>query len=311
MHLVIRPFALVAAALAAFLIPAPLASAQQEQETSVDLAPAMATDEENSYTFRTETKQTLVLGASPPAHRGSEVESVMRVKVRAVDENDVATVQFVYDRMLVRVSDPQAGEMEFDTNWPIARDAGNPLAPATRQLVGRAIIARIGPGGELLDMQGVSTEGVDPRIAQMMNELVNPESFKQLVKLLYGLKAEPSVASVGEPWTEESTLPSGMGSIQIKREYTLESVVAQKAYINIGGGIDLVVDPSMPQPPGAEHLEWKGGEVKGRIVWDAENGRLEKIDITTVIDTADNNPNYNGNSLNVTITSRSSLVRRV
>jgi hypothetical protein len=309
-----RPFRRVSGALAlvAAVALAPSGLARQDASTqSVDLKPAMTLNEENTYTFRTETRQTMQLTGTPQAARGSEVESTMRVKVRDVNAEGVATVQFVYDRMKVRVLEPSMGEMEFDSNWPIARDAGNAIAAPTRALVGKTIIALVGPGGELRDLQTPSTEGLDPQTAQMMSDLVNRDSFKQLTKLLYGLKVDPTTATVGEPWIEESFLPSGMGSIRVERKHELESVIADKAYVNIGGDITLQIDPAKPQPPEAQHLEWNGGSVKGRVIWDAEHGRLEKFEISTVIDTADKNPAYNGNKLTIILTSKSSLVRRV
>lgn len=296
----------------ALLAGAGPASAQDTppSEDRVDLAAQLTAGDEQSYTFRTETKQSMAVGAAPPQMQGSEVESLLRTRVREVDAEGVATVQFVYERMKVNVGSPN-GNFEFDSEWPIARDAGNPIAPAVRHLVGKSIVARIDAEGQLLDMQPIDTTGADPNVARMMADLVNPESFRQLVVLLYGLKSDPSTAGVGETWSSQNALPSGMGSMEITREFTLESVIAGKAYVNIGGGIELVVDPSLPKQPGAEFLEWKGGTVDGRVVWDSRNGRLDKVEVGTEINAADSNPAYQGNVLTVTITSKSALTRRV
>jgi hypothetical protein len=234
-------------------------------DEKVDLAAQMTVGDEQWYTFRTETKQSMVVGAAPPQMQGSEVESLLRTRVREVDGEGVSTVQFVYERMKVKVASPN-GNFDFDSEWPIARDAGNPIAPAVRHLVGKTIIARIDSNGELLEMQPIDTTGADPNVARMMGDLINPESFRQLVVLLYGIKSDPSTAAVGEMWSSQNDLPSGMGSMQVTREFTLESVIAGKAYVNIGGGIDLVIDPALPKQPGAEFLEWKGGRVAGRRV---------------------------------------------
>lgn len=279
-------------------------------EEKVDLAAQMTVGDEQSYTFRTETKQSMAVGAAPPQMQGSEVESLLRTRVREVDAEGVATVQFVYERMKVKVGSPN-GNFDFDSEWPIARDAGNPIAPAVRHLVGKSIIARIDSEGQLLDMQSIDTTGADPNVARMLADLINPDSFRQLVILLYGLKSDPSTATIGEMWSSQNALPSGMGSLQITREFTLESVIAGKAYVNIGGGIDLVVDPSLPKQPGAEFLAWKGGHVEGRVVWDARNGRLDKVEVGTEINAADSNPAYQGNVLTVSITSKSALTRRI
>lgn len=299
----------LAAALLAWVGPS-LAQDTPSAEEKVDLAAQMKAGDEQSYTFRTETKQSMVVGAAPPQMQGSEVESLLRTRVREVDSEGVATVQFTYERMKVKVGSPN-GNFDFDSEWPIARDAGNPIAPAVRHLVGKSIVARIDGDGQLLDMQPIDTTGADPNIARMMSDLVNPDSFRQLVALLYGLKSEPSTASVGEMWSSKNALPSGMGSMQITREFTLESIVAGKAYVDIGGGIELVVDPALPKQPGAEFLQWKGGSVDGRVVWDARNGRLDKVEVGTEINAADSNPAYQGNVLTVTITSKSALTRRV
>lgn len=307
-----RPLLLALPLAAALLAWAGPTSAQDTLSGAeqVDLAAQLAAGDEQSYTFRTETKQSMVVGAAPPQMQGSEVESLLRTRVREVDGEGVATVQFVYERMKVKVGSPN-GNFDFDSEWPIARDAGNPIAPAVRHLVGKSIVARIDADGQLLDMQPIDATGTDPNIARMMADLVNPESFRQLVALLYGLKSDPSTAAVGEKWSSQNSLPSGMGAMQITREFTLDSVIAGKAYVNIGGGIELVVDPALPKQPGAEFLEWKGGLVDGRVVWDSRNGRLDKVEVGTEINAADSNPAYQGNVLTVTITSKSALTRRV
>lgn len=299
----------LAGALLAWAGPA-LAQDTPSSEEKVDLAAQMTVGDEQSYTFRTETKQSMTVGAAEPQMQGSEVESLLRTRVREVDAEGVATVQFVYERMKVKVGSPN-GNFDFDSEWPIARDAGNPIAPAVRHLVGKSITARIDSKGQLLDMQSIDTTGADPNVARMLADLINPDSFRQLVVLLYGLKSDPSTANVGEMWSSQSALPSGMGSMQITREFTLESVIAGKAYVNIGGGIDLVIDPNLPKQPGAEFLEWKGGKVEGRVVWDARNGRLDKVEVGTEINAADSNPAYQGNVLTVSITSKSALTRRI
>lgn len=309
---IVRPLPLALAMMwCALLLPAAPGAAQGGAGATVDLAARLTTGDEQSYTFRTETKQSMMVGATPPSMQGSEVESVMRTRVREVDGEGVATVQFVYERMKVKVASPQ-GNFDFDSEWPIARDAGNPIAPAVRALVGKTILARVSPAGELVDMKGVDTTNLDPMVARTMSELVNPESFRQLIHLLYGLKADPSTAAPEDKWTEMSTLPSGVGTMEITREFTLESVIAGKAYVDVGGGIVLVIDPvKQASAPGAEFLQWKSGDVSGRVVWDTNNGRLERVEVATEIVTTDSNPVYQGNLLTVTITSKSSLARRI
>ncbi len=302
--LLVAPLALV---LAAWSTPA---RAQGSESESFDLSAKFTVGDEQSYTFRTDSKQSMILGANPPQMSGSEVESLMRTRVREVSAEGVATVQFVYERMKVKVGSPN-GNFEFDSEWPIARDAGNPIAPAVRQLVGKTIIAKVAPNGSLVELQSIDTTGMDPNTARTMTELVNPDSFTQLLQLLYGLKTDPSTAAIGEMWVKESSLPSGMGSMKVTREFTLESSIANKAYVNIGGDIALVIDPSLPKKPGAEFLEWKSGTVEGRVVWDSQNGRLEKAEVGTEINATDSNPEYQGNILTVIITSKSSLTRRI
>lgn len=302
--LLIAPLALALAGLSA------PARAQDSEGQTIDLAAQFTIGDEQSYTFRTDSKQSMILGANPPQMSGSEVESLMRTKVREVGAEGVATVQFVYERMRVKVASPN-GNFEFDSEWPIARDAGNPIAPAVRQLVGKSIIAKVAADGSLVELQPIDPTGMDPATARTMSELVNPDSFTQLLQLLYGLKSDPSSAAIGEMWVKESSLPSGMGSMKVTREFTLESTIANKAYVNIGGDIALIIDPTMPRKPGTEFLEWKSGDVEGRVVWDAQNGRLEKAEVGTEINATDSNPQYQGNVLTVIITSKSSLTRRI
>jgi len=157
-----------------------------------------------------------------------EQDSDTTMRVRSVEPDGTAHIDWSFDSVRAVVDQPGAGRMIFDSSQP-ASEADDPMTGAMRALVGRTISLVIAPDGTVRSMGGVDAmrEAVRAQIAGTPAETMRPnmKAFlgddalrDQFEHAFRQLPAEP--VCPGQTWerTERRYLPLS-GSVEASTQW--------------------------------------------------------------------------------------------
>lgn len=305
-HLLLSLVATLAIALVSPSLAAAEPSSASDSAT-VDLAPSFETGDVSRYSFSTSVRQTASMPVRPPATvQAIAIDATLRIEVASTTPESTRLL-LVYERLGANFESP-ARSLQFDSAWGPDRDAGNMWAAPVRSIIGRSIPVEVGPHGEILSFEPPESDLTDPTQAELVRQLVNEETLRQLCQALYGLKTDPSSAGVGEEWRLEDSMPSVSGTMEMTRIFTLDRVHDERAIISIGGTVISRMDEAaLQQNPNLRNIAWHEGEVAGSAVWRLDESRLEQFETTITASMTNNSPEYGQNPLTLTIESRSAL----
>lgn len=263
----------------------------------IDLRPRFHVGHDIRFTLELSDKEIALKPAGAPApkdrkppkgaptDRSAEVpkENVfrqdvgIRLKPESTDGDGNTTLELSLESFKM-VADGPMGKVEFDSTKPPA--ANDPMDALFRSITTTKMGVVIDRSGEV---KGITPRGDGGGVAALISGNITGGDFvRSLVGDIFSPRAGRTSASVGETWTEESTMKSGAGNWTLVIAKNLSRYSGGNATIDMKGHVKI--DPASigGGPTGANA---KTETVyTGQAVWDVEGGMLERFDATMLSD---------------------------
>ncbi|MCC6660001.1 MAG: hypothetical protein IT437_03855 [Phycisphaerales bacterium] len=247
--------------LAALLMLVTLARGQQ-----VDLSPKFEKGQETRFQMETSSTSSSTVGKNAAEKNTMKMEVRFALRVKDTNPETGATVDLVYERVKVAAT-MGTDTVEFDSDKPASRDAGDEIGPLMRPLVGMTLTLTIDPLGNITSVSG----GGELSALSPGASLGRAAGVKQLIGPIFSPKKSPGKVSVGQTWENVDTLDTGMmGAFRMITKHTLRSITDGDARVSFTG----TIEPSS-EAPGVGGMEIKNSRYDGEYVWDTERGMLD------------------------------------
>lgn len=244
--------------------PAPQAQRAGQPPASVDLSPNFDIPKEALYehNLRIDTQQ----GVSRYGDQQLRTQLFRRFSVLAKplegeqEDGAVAVASFVVVRVAMRVE--QRGQMvfDFDSDRPRVSD------PATANLAGQVkalralpdleVVARLGPTGEAISVEGVQPLkeiAKEDEGAAIIMGFLGEHWFKGMCEQIWGLGGSKGSARAGDSWTITETPSVDTGQTTATRTtLKLKAVEDGEAVIAGQGRLDIEEGATVEVMPGAD-----------------------------------------------------------
>jgi hypothetical protein len=206
-------------------------------------------------------------------------------KVAAADEKS-QTIEQTVERITFRIDSPTAGKLEVDTAAR-SRPTGQArkIADAIGPLIGAKFEIAISPRGEVQSARPVG-EAADKLMAESGPDepgVFSAAAIRTLLQQPLAVLPEEAVDE-GGTWTSTSELEASHGKFTQTNTYTLAHPVEREgrplAQIELAGTLAPKIDAARaetPAPPAVGKkppLELKSSELTGKMLFDADAGRL-------------------------------------
>lgn len=212
---------------------------------------------------------------------------IYRQSVTDVDADGVATIDFVYERIMLDAELPD-GTMSYDS------DSGEPPADpsiaAMGSLVGQTFQLRVAPDGTVLSVSGAEgyldelTADLPPEVAQMMGDTFGEDGLVEMMQQAFQAFPEEPMGE-GDTWDSEISVSLPFGTISSTYNYTLEALSYERgrevARIAVDGRSgELQMDPEDPM---AGVIQSTGGPITGMLVFDLELGQVLEAEVESAV----------------------------
>jgi len=173
--------------------------------------------------------------------------------------------------------------MSFDSKKDVAADAGNPVAPMLRKLVGARVKFLTDATGKIESVEGFKevldriTEGSSAMEQGMMKGMFSEDNFKEMYSAAQGLPDKP--VKIGDTWPLKLEVPLGpLGTVILNSQYTF------KGWEQHGGHKCAVLQftgtlSSASEPGSAGGMTIDNGKTTGKTWFDPALGMV--IDTTS------------------------------
>lgn len=206
--------------------------------------------------------------AAPKAATFTE-EVGLRLKVSRIDPDGSCTLDTTIESFKMRGNGP-VGEIDFDSTR--APKPGDPFEEVFRSITKVALKVQVDRDGEV---RSITPQGDGAGASALGQAFTGGDMFRSLVGPISSPRRGATSASVGETWTEESSMGGSAGSWTLEVTKTLRSVQGSRATIDMKGRAKL--DPaSIGAAPGANAQS--DTVYEGQAIWDAELGMLERFE---------------------------------
>lgn len=274
----------IACGLAMIMGGGALASANEPPQ-SVTIGPRFVMLSEASYEIKEATLNDLDVQGPQSGHVQQTASRSMRVafKVVQVGESGV-TLDMTYLWISLTSQSPLPNEsFSFDSDQPLSKDAGNPLAPVIRPLIGAPLTLTLGPGGDVRDLRAPA--GLIPSLpmSRYARQFIDPAQTRLRLQELLSTASGPDQRAVGESWTNELFIGEGNDRARAMRlawTRTLQKSDEAHATIALRGAITL---PPSPDPNTVSSIEQS--DVHGEVVWDLVSGLAVSLEQVTELRT--------------------------
>jgi hypothetical protein len=198
----------------------------------------------------------------------------------------IETVNVTVSSLKVLKTDSDGGvtlEQKIEASR-ITGKAAPPQAALAEQMTGVVMTVRLNPQGEVTRIEGFDnllkklSQG-NEEAAKYLKTILTEDTMKQSIQEIFAFVPGKPVAK-GDSWKRMMTLTTGgLGVFQVEQEFTYEGKVAG------GEQISLKRDYRYEKPTADAGLpfkitegKFKSEEAKGTLLFDAEKGRLVRLD---------------------------------
>ncbi|TVP73869.1 MAG: hypothetical protein EA352_11550 [Gemmatimonadales bacterium] len=212
---------------------------------------------------------------------------IYRQTVTDVDADGVATIDFVYERIMLDADAPD-GTMSYDSDSE--EPPADPSMAAMGSLVGQTFQLRVAPDGTVLSVTGAEgyleemTADLPPEVAQMMGDTFGEDALVDMMQQAFQAFPDESL-SEGSTWDNETSVSLPFGTIASTYNYTLEALSYERgrevARISVDGRSgELQMDPDDPM---AGVIQSTGGPISGMMVFDLELGQVLEAEVESAV----------------------------
>ncbi len=270
---------------------------EEGRQGLVDLRAKFREGMKATFKMVMENKNDLAGGEPGKPEQVVKQEIGLTLKVKSVSADGAAALELVYDSLKFDMQS-DALDVSFDSSKPA--DKQDEFADLLKTIVGTTISMQADANGNITSVSGggpATMPGIPGAISQ---QFTGGDVIKNFFGPIMTLQNGSGRVSVGESWTNEDTIAGGMGNFRMKNTYTLRSYRAPTANVDMSGTMSL--DGSSTGP-----VDLREGTIKGRYVWDTEEGMLKSMEMTmrTVVNTkltGDNNPTESRSESTVSVT---------
>jgi hypothetical protein len=249
---------------------------QEARHRGIDLRPKFEKGQQIRYRMEVKnTSSTVQPGTSPRRARGqptpdaeSTVEFGLRLDVREVARDGVATVDMELESMKFRLDGPDMS-LEFDSTRPSG--SGDDMAAAIlNSIAGTTMRLTIDRAGNITQITGGEGLAALGRIGAA----AGGGSPLQLFDNIMSIKHATGFAEVGQSWENQDMIDSGLlGRLRMDTRHTLTRMQGRDAIVDIRGR-------TAQDSEGARtgHVTIRDAAYTGRYVWDTGAGSLKQMD---------------------------------
>jgi hypothetical protein len=246
--------------------------AKPSTDRRVDLRPKWKKGDEHTFLISLRAK-TVQQGAKDDAdpERTSNQDLTLRLKV--VDTSDTgSTLEIVYEAIKLEARSPEL-EISFDSSKPAATNDPLQTDSILRPLVGLKLTVQTDKAGRISSVQ--ASGGGGGANSPLASGFTSADAVKQMFGPITTMKAGDGFASVGEAWTNDSSMGGvgGLGTMRITTTNTLRSAVGSTAKIAIEGKATLEGSLALP-------ISIKDSAISGSADWNTDKGVLDSMTLT-------------------------------
>ena len=182
------------------------------------------------YFFRMETIQSWEATAPKPQDSqkvtlGMNHEYAVTVLNTLADGGRELELEFTAQKMFYQMGGIPM--LDFDSAQTTDQDAGNPVAPVLRKLLGARIRCFTDANGKLVktdgfkELMGRMAKG-QPDVRAMLEQFFNEQNFRQLVDFAADLQPDGPL-KIGETWKVHTEMPDPVGIMIMNMDCTLKN----------------------------------------------------------------------------------------
>jgi hypothetical protein len=252
-------------------------SATELTGEALSLAPKHTVGESRVYMVIGRTTSDNYDPGPPPIQHKSVVTHETTVKVTCVNvgEDGKSTYELVYER--VRAQD--AASKPWDSRQPAEKDIAGTLASVYRPVIGVKFTLEIDADGTIRMVRG-GENLAQGEAADGIKDLISAATMRLLFGPIFNPARSFEPRRTLEQWEVEDRNRYELGRFITKTTFTAISTNDETAEIDYIGTITLDQIEGQPESP----LEVRQGAVKGKLSWDAKNGRLNIYDFEQLLD---------------------------
>ncbi len=175
----------------------------------------------------TQTSEMQSLNQPRPVKQSIKTTQDFNLSVLKELDNGGRQLELEFRGQAMEISQGARLVMRFDSAQDSARDAGNPLAPLLRKLVGARIQYQVDAGGELEQMEGYQEfvkriQTTTPEVQQFSEQMFGENTLRQYPSSIAEIMPTRPV-KVGETWSRKWEKPSAAGILNVDMRFTFEN----------------------------------------------------------------------------------------
>jgi hypothetical protein len=243
-------------------------------EKRVDLRPKFREGETHRFAISLRSKAVQAASGGKDKDESEQVSNndlTIKMNVASTTEEG-STLEVTYESIRFEVKN-DAMEISFDSSKPAAND--DPLTDSLlRPLVGLTLQVQTDKTGNITKVDAGSVPSGVP--GNIMTSFTGADVVRRMFGPITTLKAGDGFASVGESWTNESSMAGGGGgtsNMRMKLNYTLRSQSGSTAKLGIEGKVLFEGGNALP-------IAIKDSAISGTADWNTERGMLESMNMT-------------------------------
>lgn len=213
--------------------------------------------------------------ASGPMSSTQTVDQTAIYELRVVDADDKGASMELELKSVAAAAELPQGKYSWDSA-PTAddKDAANPIMVAFRPIVGAVLKIKVGPDGNIVDVQQDARIANMPGgpLAPMAQQLVGSDGVRLRFGPVIWIKDGREAAIVGKPWTNSDEMFfKAVGKFTYETTNTVKSVKGDAAAIEIAGVVKLGgIEEGKPASG-----TLKEQMAKGSCMWDTKQGNCK------------------------------------
>jgi DNA-directed RNA polymerase specialized sigma24 family protein len=235
----------------------------------------------NRYAMRLEITQT---SESPSPKQPRPVKQSMKtmqdfsVSILKALDNDGRQLELEFGRQAMEVSQGDRRVIRFDSAQDSARDAGNPMAPLLRKIVGARIQYQVDADGKLEQVEGYQEfakriQTGTPEVQQFSEQMFGENTLRQYPSSIEEIMPARPV-KIGDTWSRKWEKTAAAGILYVDMRFTFENWEQHGSRkcmrIKCGGNFSSKVPL---RSPGAT-VKVERGKVSGEIWFDPDLGMV-------------------------------------